>query len=242
MAKGKKDNRKDGDFRLLDLRMKIAHQYMEGYTQQEIAKGVNLSIAAVSNHLQKIREYWLSLMMADFDEKKSREMAKIDHLERIAFRAWKRSTRPTQTRQVSTEQQREVVYPRDKEGKIIKGKAPTVKMVVGKQVDDTKEVTSAGDPRFLQIIDKCIEKRLKIMGALEESSGGTIINLNFGDLLRQKQQEPTKGDIIENIIAQVGHRLESEMSNEQGMGGNSKSDNGVVGQESRGGDNRSNGE
>lgn len=231
MAKGKNHNRKNDDFRIIELRMKIARQYLEGQTQEEVAKDLGLSVASVSNHLKKIREYWLSLMMVDFDEKKSREIAKIDNLERIAFRAWRRSTRPTQTRHVSVKEAIRVEKQRDKDGKEVPGKAPLAKMVPIEKTDDTKETTQAGDPRFLQIIDRCIEKRLKLMGALKEDNGGTNIYLDFGSILKQhseQQKALPRGDVIENIIASVGT---PELSNKERTNGQRLADhNGAEGE------------
>lgn len=206
MAKGKKHNRKNSDFRVIELRMKIARAYVEGNTQEEIAKKMDMSIASVSKHLSAIRIYWLAIMAADFDQVKSEQLAKIDRLERTAWRAWRRSTRPIATRHVQVERNRAVEYKRNEKGEVDKTKAPTVKMVVSKEIDDTTERTNAGDPRFLQIVDNCIERRLKLMGLLDERNT-TNVYVDFGSLLQQKREEiatKPQGDVIENLIASVG--------------------------------------
>lgn len=205
MVKGRAHNKKNKDYILLERRMRVARLYCEGRTQSEIAKAVGIGMGTVSEDLAKIREYWLSLMMVDFDERKSTELAKIDHLEETAWRAWRRSVRPAQTRHVLVERGVRVVQERDKNGQPIKGKAPISKMLPVREVDDTTEKTQAGDPRFLTIIRDCIQDRLKLMGLLEEKAA-TNVYLDFGTILQQKKQELEhhQGDVIENLIANVG--------------------------------------
>jgi hypothetical protein len=209
--KGHKHNKKNADFVLLERRTKVARHYCEGKSQAQIAEIMDLNVMTVNKDLARVREYWLALMMADFDQRKCQELAKIDYLEATAWRAWKRSTRPAQTRHLSVEKGFRVVQKKDRNGQPLRGVAPVSKMMPVREIDDTTEKTQAGDPRFLEIVSDCIDKRLKLMGLLDDRTAN--VYLDFSGLFQKKQQElehRPSGDVIENIIASVGLPVQEE--------------------------------
>jgi predicted transcriptional regulator len=120
-------------------RRKIADLYLQGWIQADIADELTISQQTVSNDLKALHGEWLASALMDFSEAKSQELAKIDRLEREYWQAWERSCEDAES--VTQEGTAEGV---DKVKKTSKGQA--------------------GDPRFLQGVQWCIERRCKILG------------------------------------------------------------------------------
>lgn len=142
-------------------RRRIADLYLQGWIQADIAAELSISPATVSRDLAALRRDWLESALVDFDEAQSRELAKINRLEREYWEAWERSTgerKRTSTKQV------DLVDGKRKEAQI--------------QTDEM-----LGDPRFLAGVQWCIEQRMKIFGLeaarkLDLSSAGRRIAIS----------------------------------------------------------------
>ena len=136
------------DQRRRDLAI-VANLYMQGYTQAEIAEHLNsrdeedrdyeISRHQISYDLGTLREEWLNSALVDLDRRKAEELAKLDRLEREYWEAWRRSLQAEET--ITTEMSE------DDEGKMRR----TVK-------------GSSGDPRYLQGIERCINRRIELFG------------------------------------------------------------------------------
>jgi hypothetical protein len=142
-------------------RRRVADLYLKGWIQADIAEEVGLNQGTVSRDLKALHKEWLASALVDIDEAKSRELAKIDKLEREYWQAWERSQEDAET---VTKKATETGGVERKEGAIVtKGQA--------------------GDPRFLAGVQWCIERRCKILGidAPEKKEhsgpGGGPINL-----------------------------------------------------------------
>lgn len=124
----------------------VAQLYLQGKTQHEIAQIVGVQQPRVCKDLKLIREEWRAARVADFDEAKDRELARIDHIEREAWAAWGRSVgqRKTTTREM--------------DGSAPPGSAPSPAKVTVK----TEE--QPGDPRFLERVQWCVDQRCKVLG------------------------------------------------------------------------------
>ena len=119
-------------------RTRVAELYLKGWTQTKIAQHIGFSIATVSLDLKRIRKEWRETYKEDFAKRQARELAKIDRLEREYWEAWERSIGINETRTVKN------------------GKDGTEETV--------KQQDLVGDPRFLDGIAKCIDRRCKILG------------------------------------------------------------------------------
>jgi hypothetical protein len=125
-----------------------ANLYMQGYTLKEIATYLNTSeeedrdyeicFQQVHYDLKKLRESWLQSALVDMDQRKAEELAKIDRLEREYWEAWQRSLDTEVTVRTETDVNGERVVRSSKE--------------------------SVGDPRYLQGIQWCINRRVEIFG------------------------------------------------------------------------------
>lgn len=135
-------------------RRDIADLYLQGWTQQRIVDHLNadegrdydLSRQMISYDLARIQEQWRHSALVKLDEAKAQELAKVDRLEREYWDAWARSCEDAETQRI------EGTPPRGE------GDRPTAARLI------TTRKGQAGDPRFLQGVQWCIERRCKILG------------------------------------------------------------------------------
>jgi transposase len=138
-------------------RLRISDLYLQGWIQADIAEKVGLSQATVSRDIKALQQEWLDQAGANFDAAKAQELAKIDRLEREYWRAWLRSCEDAETeatKAVETEDGKPQRYEASSQRK-----------------------RQAGDPRFLNGVQWCIEQRCKILGvyAPEEIKGNIVM-------------------------------------------------------------------
>jgi hypothetical protein len=139
-------------------RQDVADLYRRGVPQHEIAERFGVCQQAISRDLAKIRAAWLKSAIRDFDAAKAEELAKIDHIEAVAWKAWDRSTQDAETR-----------HAEKTEGRVNKDGAALPDLTKKSRTRKGQ----AGDPRFLERIAWCVETRLKIIGALK-ADGSTV--------------------------------------------------------------------
>jgi len=125
--------------KLIERRQTVGRLYAQGQTLREIGKAVGRHEATICRDLEKIRCQWLESSIRDFDQAKADELAKIDNLEREHWEAWARSRKDKQSRTVEDS---------DKGG----------------SKRSVREEGQTGDPRFLDGVLKCIERRCKLLG------------------------------------------------------------------------------
>jgi len=118
-----------------------AEMYLHGRPQIEIAAALGISLNTVKRDLKLIQAGWLEKAQADFDKKKSQELARIDWLEQEAVGAW---------------------FESKKESTVT-----AVKSLTGDRTQresSIKKVKRTGNPDYLATIQWCIEARCKIFG------------------------------------------------------------------------------
>jgi len=143
-------------------RRKIADLYLKGWIQADIAAEIGMAQQTVSNDIKALQKDWLASALIDFNEAKSQELAKVDRLEREYWQAWERSCEDAET---------------------ITEKARASK---GSERPDSVEKTKqakgqAGDPRFLNGVQWCIDRRCKILGI----DAASKVDISGSDLIVQ---------------------------------------------------------
>lgn len=124
----------------------IARLYLRGKSQQAITDDLNtqyyqnnpISRHQISYDIRLIIERWERSAVNHIEQRKAQELAKLNEIEAAAWDGFERSLQ-------------------NKE-ETIKGTTPK-----GHQ-DITKIVGQAGDPRYLDIALKCVDKRCQILG------------------------------------------------------------------------------
>lgn len=127
--------------RAAERRQHVAHLYIQGAYQADIARQLGVTQQQISKDLRTLQAQWRGSALRDFDEAKGLELQRIDAIEREAWQAWERSKQP-----------REVTLTEQSEGEKVSRKA------------SVRREGQAGDPRFLERIQKCIEQRCDILG------------------------------------------------------------------------------
>lgn len=139
--------------RAAERRQHVAKLYLQGKYQAEIARQLGVSQQQISKDLRMLHRQWRASAIRDFDARQEQELAKIDLLERTAWEAWECSLHP---RELTLTEQTEGGDVPDEHGKV-HPKSPVRRASVRRE-------NQAGDPRFLERIDKCIERRCAILG------------------------------------------------------------------------------
>ena len=148
----------------------VARLYLEGKYQSEIAIARAGAQQQISQDLQIIQARWRESALRDFDALKQEQLAKIDHAEREAWAAWYRS-----------QEDKEVVYSEEGGTSTAIPAPPDNKALTVEDVEafvatlskkppktSSKQYTrregQVGDPRFLDMALKCVERRCKLLG------------------------------------------------------------------------------
>lgn len=135
----------------------IADLYLKGWSYTAIADKLGITRDMVAYDLDKIRGEWAQSALMDFDKARAAELARVDKLEATFWDAWERSC---------------------------KGKKKTIQKQynttnpgggTGSQTSAAVESQETiGDPRFLNGIMTCIERRCRILGLdISERTKGT---------------------------------------------------------------------
>lgn len=130
---------------VLARRQQVATLYLSGHYQTEIGRLVGVSQTQISADLKALRTQWQASSLRDFDASKALELDKIDRLEAVYMDGWQRS----QMDRVQTL------------AEVTHGEKPSRKASVRRE-------GQVGDPRFLDGVLSCIEKRCKILGLWKE--------------------------------------------------------------------------
>lgn len=127
----------------------IAELYIKGKRQSEIAEIIGVTQQQISFDLKSIQKDWLKNTAILLDEFKVKELAKLDQLEREAWEAWRRSIGKIETKTIIAKGLKQ-----NEEGKISSNLID----------QNTRVEEKIGDPRFLDIVIRCVEKRCKLLG------------------------------------------------------------------------------
>jgi len=123
-------------------RRDVMRLYLKQTPQHVIAEKLGTTQQTISQDILAVRELWQTQAIADYTELKHRELNKVDLLELTYWEAWEKSL-TQKTRQVKKSSKRENV----------------VSQALTQETQDTP-----GDPRFLEGVRWCIDKRCQILG------------------------------------------------------------------------------
>jgi hypothetical protein len=133
----------------------VARLYLQGFSPLEISNQLStirpykIIERTVERDIELVRSRWLENAMIDYGQMKANQLAKIDELERIYWRAWYDSWKD-----------KEVTFQEKIEELQTNANAPAV----GKQRVSKQKETQLGDTRYLEGIKWCVEERAKMFG------------------------------------------------------------------------------
>lgn len=151
----KKGNVQARDYQREMILQQVSDMYLQGKTQWEIANSFvpRLTQATVSLRLTEVKNRWKESALISFDEKKQKELARIDLLEAECYKAWFRSQKNVKVRKVVQRALRKAEEQEDTKTLVIVGK-----------INEQLSETAAGEAKYLQQIHRCIELRCQILG------------------------------------------------------------------------------
>lgn len=174
-------------------RATITELYLQGRTQVSIAELLGVTQQQVSLDLKVIRCAWVKEAVRNFDELKARELSKIDNLELEYWSAWKRSQEDAE---VETE-------------KAIGNKEEPTRVEKSRRKEGR-----AGDPRFLQGVQWCIEQRCKILG-LNAPAKTQNLDIDYSELDDNELDRFIAGEDPLRVLADSRIRRKREASSQQ---------------------------
>jgi hypothetical protein len=119
---------------LAERRTTVAQLYLRRLTQVEIATQLGVHQATVSRDLAALQKEWIANRLHDLDRHKAEQLEAIALREREAWAEWERS------------------------------KASSVVTTEADGETTTRTSTGTGDPRYLQVLEGCVEQRARILG------------------------------------------------------------------------------
>lgn len=131
----------------------IADLYVTGQSLTEISHQLRVHRSTVVRYTKILAERWLEHADKSFAVVRAREIAKLDRVEHEAWRAWERSCQKVSEEKTTA---------RDDDDGITRINRTT-----------TKKESGGGDPRFLDMVFKCVDRRLKLYG-IDPTNTSTI--------------------------------------------------------------------
>lgn len=141
-------NRKRQKFEGTARRQEMIQLYRDGFTQQYIADQMGCTRENIAMQLKRVRIEWLSQSLIDLAERMAVEESQIVEVQNKAVLAWYKSCTPKVKR--------------------------TEKVKDGEEGQETEhsvtDENQCGDPRYLEVMLKCIERRCKLFGISTEDT------------------------------------------------------------------------
>ncbi|HTU92495.1 MAG TPA: hypothetical protein VMF69_20610 [Gemmataceae bacterium] len=132
-------------FRILERRRRVASLYLRGLSQWEIGRQLGFSQQCIAKDIAALEKEWLAAAVVDLDAAKAKELARIDRLERVAWRAWQRSCQRKERASTRME-------------KKLNDDAQQGKTVTSKHTE-----LRDGNPEYLKRVEWCINKRCELL-------------------------------------------------------------------------------
>lgn len=180
----------------------VAELYLSGKSQTYIAEEIKVNQSTVSRYIKRLQERWREASVELIDDRKARELAKIDRLEREYLEAWEKSKQDGETK---VRRKKEITLKGEPAGDNIHVDVPAIE----REFTLTKR-GQTGDPRYLQGVQWCVETRLKIMGGYAPVK----VDVTWQEILKTNGINP--GDAFEQLVAAAATQLAAA----DGGGGN----------------------
>jgi len=201
------NNAKNNEQAVNKRRRRVGELYLQGYTQWAVAQEVGVSQAQVSKDLAALREEWMHDAVMSFDSRMAQELAKIDHVEEVAWESFLISREDSLVK--SKEIEKALRVPKvetGRDGKPLPAK-PGVMVPISQKSSVKRTTQRSGEAKWMEIILNCIDKRLRVCGILDADRNQTTNNImvlpdDFWDKLQGR--ETPENDALNERIRQAG--------------------------------------
>ena len=170
-------------FEIEQHRHTICSLYLRGMTQAAIAERLGITREMVTYDVRQLQIRWRRDTAMDLDAAKTKELARIDELERTYWTAWESSL---QDKEVSATMRRQ--------------------MAAG-QVDQAsiRKEARDGNPAFLAGVLNCIDRRCHLLG-LDAPVKVDMPPLGFAELAKEVQRNGAAKDTVVHGPEGTNHR------------------------------------
>jgi hypothetical protein len=114
-------------------------------SQWEIGRQLGVTQQCIAKDVRALEKEWLASAVVDIDAAKAKELARIDRLERVAWRAWRRSC---QRKERATTRMEKRLNEDAQKAKTVTSKATELR---------------DGNPEYLKRVEWCINKRCELL-------------------------------------------------------------------------------
>lgn len=166
----------------------VAELWLRCVSLDEIARRCGVHRSQISRDLQSIRAEWARSRPDKYDERLTDELARLDRLESVAWDAWDRSCHDQEVRNVKT------VRHGDSE----------------RTEASKRQEGQAGDPRFLDRVGWCINRRIELLGLDAPKKldlGGKIIVNHDSKFAQSLLDNPQAADLACQFLESLGTGL-----------------------------------
>ena len=160
MPRGNNNIRRANERAIQERLSIIAPLWRRNWTYQEIRKEVmamtgrkTYSLETVHRDVERLLEEWSTARINDTDQRVTAELARLDLVIKEAWEMWERS----KENYTKTEQRDKGAPIRD-----VNNNKLTVRSI--ESMKKETEVRGAGDPRFLDVILRAMQQRIKLLG------------------------------------------------------------------------------
>jgi len=136
------------------LEMKTSELLVRGYTIAEICSELDVTKTTGYKMIKRVTDEWRRSAMSSINEVKAKELAKLDHIESAAWEGWERSKQSRRKQTIDSD----ILKLKDNPALRTPRKS--------KSVEEDRD----GDPRYLDMILKCVDRRIRILG-IDDMSG-----------------------------------------------------------------------
>jgi hypothetical protein len=174
--------------RLIELRrIAVADRYLKGMSIKQIAADLSINDRLICSEIEAIRSEWKAARVGFVDQAVLEQLEKIDQLEREAWAAYERSCRPAKSTTITEDDD-------------------------GNTVTKIERRESAGDPRFLALVDKQVEQRRKILGLDAPVKTESNINATVTHYQPPKTREELAAE-VQKMRDRVREQLQTQSPN-----------------------------
>jgi len=187
-----------------DIAEIVAPMYLRGKTHTEICEALNkvrpykLSRSQITLDIKELNRRWQKQCNEAVTAVKARQLAVIDEVERAAWEAFERSLQASQR------------TTQESEAEPVEGKPDLQKKKRARVQRENRD----GDPRWLDIVMRCVERRCKIIGVDAPTRGAIDLDAEV-ELKSANVATPTQTDSFDTnrgwqIVVAEAARLELE--------------------------------
>lgn len=156
---------------------RIAELRLRGFSQEQIARKLDLSQPQVSRDLKELERRWLKAQIRSVDAHKTQKLVELDYLKTESWEAWDRSQQEAIEQSASKAK---------KNGDAV-------------EEAERKSKSQVGDPRFLEMVHKTIGTQAEILGLYAPIKTKTELSGRNGGAIEIKKTTASREEIIREL-------------------------------------------